>query len=265
MSSFPNPAIEDAISSQDKSLLLIDKSDICAVLDDEVSLDELLWEKLWMLQERKISFWKDREITLEQLKPPIIMNMPIYSNGKKLKYFIHNPHPKKRVSNTVVFIPMYLLNEDYETITLFTEHKYCPEKLNKLLSVYNYIFGFSAKGSFGISQESINWSDFGVDTFIKAFREQEKRYSSIDKNKCHSSENLVFVEPLLSTNSFFILEIYSRLVEKNQNIQKFHFRQFEPTFLINRDHNTSWVKKRVDTLCEICGLDSYVDDREIKK
>lgn len=266
---FSDHAIKEAISTQGRSLILLDVSDILAVIKEKISLDGLLWKKMWLLQEREISFynqWNKKEHQV--LQTPIILfehEKYRYSNGDTISYFQDQAIVQKRVAHPVIFTPVYL-DCDFKVISFFIDKKKLTTKgLNIFIEQYNNLVGFNHLGSFCISQHKVNWVGFGIDSLIQNFKAQNSRYDNLDVKGLHHSEAFQYIEPfLLNYQHLFAFQIYSYVAKDEKDIQRYPLRDFTVKFFLDNESTTHSLERRIETLAMMSGFDSYEESNTLE-
>lgn len=273
MSGFSENSINEAVSSQDKSLILLDQSDVLSIIAEKYSsdLEDLLNKKLNNLLLRKIEFTSDNNSSaLKKLISPIDLvsfeEKWHFSSGKigTLKQKIPENH---KLSEVIIFNEVIKYKNDLQRLKLFSLFKdhmrYSVKDINRIIENYNYLFGFTENGSFCIGQNKINWQGFGITEFIKAIKNQNLRYQDIDKDGIHHSEIINYFEPIFSTSSYFIIN-FDQFISREEINENNHFiRNFEPKLLLDSNILNSEFMELINKFCKENNYSLIQDNFEV--
>lgn len=189
-----------SIHLSDRLLLFLDRNELLKIIEGNLDLEQLIHKKIRYLQRGDIFTFGESDENQKLLFPP---TYPSSSNELVFKKsYLENSDIRIMVGSTISFVRDIFQPFDKKNYKAYSFYPKDNEKyynmhqnVGNVLSIFNAyykIFGFSKNLSFGINQEGINWSGFGINNFFKNLFDQNNRY--LDKNDLYKKELIQVVD-----------------------------------------------------------------------
>jgi hypothetical protein len=194
MSGFSEPAIKEICSRKDREIHLFNRIELQGMVDGRLSFRELLKKKREWLRMHGSPFLLE---SIPSSVPPFQLRCEpdVFEIGGSLAPWLRI----RTGSNDLIFSNELLDFSGRQLHSTFSlELQPRAEGLHdlrRLLNVVQNLFGLSGQGPFSISQSGEGWFGYGLNSFLSAAEQQQKRYDELNWQRYHS-EQLAYLDRL---------------------------------------------------------------------
>src|SRR5712691_4949084 len=194
MAGFSKRAVEDVSGRRDREIILFNGVEIHDIVDGRVSFTEKLNHKKEELRINAVAFLSEDPITdLPRLH--LRTGPDVFQIGSERSSWMRTSTRHNNIVFSNELLDCMGRRDSLFSLELQLQISEIAD-LHRALDLLKKHIGLSGQGSFAIHQSNVGWFGFGFETFLSAVREQKARYSELNWNSYHHSEELAYLARL---------------------------------------------------------------------